>query len=69
MSRITEDETADFLIRQIRFLKRVGTPQQKAAAPQWERLVLAHAQPEQMPQMVDFASGPTVQPAQQEAAK
>lgn len=35
----TRNETADFLLRQIRFLKRVGTPAQKQEAPKWERLI------------------------------
>ena len=48
----TGNETADFLLRQLRFLKRVGSPAQKLEAPKWERLI-ADAAAE--PLAVDFA--------------
>ena len=51
-----DTKTADFLLRQIRFLKRVGTPAQKQAAPKWERLIIEAAAKEQ-PQAVNFATG------------
>jgi len=56
----TGNETADFLIRQLRFLKRVGSPAQKQEAPKWERLI-AEAAAE--PLAVNFAE------ATQEAAR
>lgn len=61
MSAITGDPTADFLIRQIRLLKRVGSPQQKASAPKWEQLVMEHAEPMAAPHAVNFATAETAE--------
>ena len=52
----THNETADFLLRQIRFLKRVGSATQKQEAPEWERLIIQAAKAQQ-PQPVTFAAG------------
>ena len=52
----THNETADFLLRQIRFLKRVGSATQKPEAPEWERLII-QAAAKQVPQAVTFAPG------------
>ena len=51
----THNETADFLLRQIRFLKRVGSATQKQEAPEWERLIIKAAA--KVPQAVTFAPG------------
>lgn len=51
----TGNETADFLLRQIRFLKRVGTPAQKQEVPKWERLII-EAATEPHAQAVNFAT-------------
>ena len=55
------NETADFLLRQIRFLKRVGTPAQKQDAPRWERLIETIAV-EGAPEAVAFATPQEVTP-------
>ena len=52
----THNETADFLLRQIRFLKRVGSATQKQEASEWERLIIKAAA-KQVPQAVTFAPG------------
>jgi hypothetical protein len=52
----THNETADFLLRQIRFLKRVGSATQKQEAPEWERLIIQAAAKAQQPQAVTFAA-------------
>lgn len=54
----TGNETADFLLRQIRFLKRVGSPQQKAEAQRWEEIVHTHATPDTTRDVVNFATAP-----------
>ena len=54
------NETADFLLRQIRFLKRVGTPAQKQDAPRWERLIETIAA--EAPEAVAFAAAQEVTP-------
>ena len=43
MKHETGDETADYLLDQLRFLKRVGTAKQKQDAPKWEALVWSNA--------------------------
>lgn len=52
----THNETADFLLRQIRFLKRVGSATQKQEALEWERLIIQAAKAQQ-PQTLTFAAG------------
>lgn len=50
----TGDKTADFLLRQIRFLRRVGDQEHKRDAARWEEVVRKNAHPEPS---VNFATG------------
>lgn len=42
---ITGDPTADFLLRQLKFLSRVGSPEQRTQVQKWETVVRTHAEP------------------------
>ena len=66
MSTLSPDPTADILLHQIRLIKRIGTPDQKAAAPRWENLIRQAAQTDE-PQAVNFATSAERQ--KQEAGK
>lgn len=55
----TGDETADFFLRQLRFLSRVGSPRQKADVRKWERIFREHAEPAEEPSAVNFATART----------
>lgn len=57
MSTPTGDKTADFLLRQIRLLRRVGDAAHRRDADRWEMVVRSHAQPEQEQVAVSFATG------------
>lgn len=59
---ITGDKTADFLLRQIRLLKRVGEREHKRDADRWEQLVRDNAQPETEDQAVSFATARLAKP-------
>jgi hypothetical protein len=52
----TNDKTADFLISQIKFLRRVGDHEHKRDADRWERIIREHAQAE-VEMAVNFATG------------
>ena len=56
MQHETGDETADFLLRQLRFLRRVGTPNQKRDATKWETIVRTHAEPADVEMAASFAT-------------
>jgi hypothetical protein len=61
----TGDKTADFLIANLRFARRVGDHEHRRDADRWERIIREHAQPEEA-MAVNFAtSAPTPQPAAQ----
>ena len=61
----TNDKTADFLLNQIKFLRRVGDHEHKRDADRWERIIRQHAQAEAEPMAVNFATGAGApQPAQ-----
>jgi hypothetical protein len=57
MRQFTGDETADFLIRQIRFLGRVGSDTQKQSASRWERIVRDHVETDEGGLAASFATG------------
>ena len=65
MSTLNADPTADILLHQIRLIKRIGTPDQKAAAPRWENLIRSAAETDE-PMAVNFA---TAEAPKQEAGK
>ena len=62
----TGDKSADFLIRQLRLLRRIGDREHKRDAARWEEIVRRHAIPEQEPQAVNFATA--VAPEKKEGA-
>jgi hypothetical protein len=66
MRTLSADPIADTLMRQIRLIKRIGTPDQKAAAPRWENLIRSAAETDE-PMAVNFAT--TAAPQTQEAGK
>ena len=55
MSTLSADPTADILLRQIRLIKRIGSPAQKAAAPRWEFIIHQAADAPES-QAVNFAT-------------
>lgn len=65
MSTLSADPTADILLHQIRLIKRIGTPNQKAAAPRWENLIRSAAETDER-MAVNFA---TAEAPKQEAGK
>ena len=65
MSTLSADPIADTLMRQIRLIKRIGTPDQKAAAPRWENLIRSAAETDER-MAVNFA---TASSPKQEAGK
>jgi hypothetical protein len=52
----TGDESADYLLRHVRLLRRIGSPRQKEDAARWETLILTHALPIDEPLAVNFAT-------------
>ena len=61
----TGDETADYLLKQLRFIRRHGTPAMREAAPKWALIVQTHAEPpaqESTQAAVNFAQA--TQPAE-----
>lgn len=57
--KATGDQTADFLLERLRLLRRLGSPEQKRDAERWEQIVRRHAQPENLGQVVNFATPTT----------
>lgn len=53
----TGDETADFLLRQLGLLARIGSPAQKRDVKKWRALVVDNAGVEEERQVVNFAQG------------
>lgn len=54
----THDRTADFLLGQIKLLRRIGDHEHRRDADRWETLIRAHAIPEETgPIAVNFATG------------
>jgi hypothetical protein len=63
-----KNNTANFLLRQVRFLRRVGSAEQKRDADRWEDIIKRHAEPEQAePSAVNFATAQ--KPAEQAATE
>lgn len=68
MSHETGDETADYLLDQLRFLRRVGTQRQKDSLARWEMIVRAHAAPDEPAMAANFATGkPATEEPQQKS--
>lgn len=56
----TNDETADFLLRQLAIARRIGSPRQRADAPKWEMIIRSNAAPAEDESMVaSFATAKT----------
>jgi hypothetical protein len=52
----TRDKTADFLLRQLPLLRRMGDYEHKRDADRWEQIIRQHAVPEPQPMAVNFAT-------------